>query len=412
VKTGSRYDASERDATLTALIFASVLSGSVLIPSVRPFFATVAPGHEGGMHAFMALNMLGAIVGAPFLAAFADRSGARKQLAVALTLADAALLLAMAWGPRLSILLSVRLVQGAANVGALSLLLGGIRGRRQQRHGRAFGAAAAAMIAAVAAGGPAGTLLLAAGPRAPLFAAAMIQLLVAGVLAVRVELSVAPTPRAGFAALSRMVPAVKGPALWVAIERFAVGTFVVTFSLYAHRELGLGDRHVGALMSCFLVPFALASYPMGRLADRLDRGALLFMGMATYGVCFVLLGLVRPAGLPVILILTGVASAAIYSPSLCLAAALPPEDLRATSMALVNVTGSVGMMAGTVLAGALSAALRSAGWGGQAYTAVFVAAGCVQLACVLFSWSDLARLGNADALTLGSTAAAREEASR
>ena len=155
---------SERTGALTNLLtFGSVLSGTVLIPAGRPFFAAVFPGHESSLHAFMSINMLGAIIGAPGLAWLADRTGARKTLMVSLALLDALLLAVMASGPGLATLLGLRLVQGAANVGALSLLLGGIRPTAGRGHGRAFGAAAAAMIAAVAFGGPVGTLLLRSG---------------------------------------------------------------------------------------------------------------------------------------------------------------------------------------------------------------------------------------------------------
>jgi AAHS family 3-hydroxyphenylpropionic acid transporter len=384
-----------RELTLVALlIFSAVLSGTLLIPAVRPFMAGIAPGSDGAAHAFVSLNLLGGMLGAPLLGWLADRSGARRSLLAALAALDGMLLLLCAARPPLAIVLVARGLQGAANMGALSLLLAGLRGHGSGREGRTMGLAGSAMIAAVAVGAPLGALLLGRGEQAPIIAAGLLALAVAGgSLALSpppapVRASVSPWSLLGRPQLLRL------PVLWIAVERFAVGCLVVTFSLHARDRLGLDGRAAGFLLSWFVVPFALAVYPLGRFGDRLGRAALVAGGFGAYGLGLIVLGRVPAALLPVLLLCLGLASAFIYAPSLCWAGALAPRGLRATAMALLNAAGGLGMLLGTALAGVLGAQLRRRGWGAGAHEVIFALAGLVQLVALAASARALGRMAD------------------
>ncbi len=193
-------------------------------------------------------------------------------------------------------------------------------------------------------------------------------------------------PRGSVRALLKHPLFLRLPTLWIGVERFTVGCFVVTFSLYAHHVLGLSDARVGMLFSCFLIPFALATWPMATLATRLDRGWLLGVGAVVYGIAFLLLGVTSAAALPLVLGLAGTASAAIYGPSLCLVASLAPKSLGATAMGLANAAGTLGMLAGTATAGILSAALAARGVErADIYSTLFWIAGGSELVLVALS---------------------------
>jgi len=382
---------------IAILVHCSVLSSTLLIPAVRPFMAMHSAG-DGAMHAFMSVNMLGAIVGAPLLAWLADRSGRRAGLLVALAVLDGGLLLATTLPLGVGWVLALRGLQGAANVGGLSILMGATRSRDPKEHGRAMGIAAAAVMAAVALGAPLGTLLLSLGPAAPIVAGGLMQLLVAIDLFAR-PLQAPPARRRARSPFTmlRRERLLRLPTLWVAAERFAVGSFVVSFALYGHRVLDLSDAEVGILFSWFLLPFALSTYPMARVAERLPRAALVGGGLGGYGLSFVLLGLASPPLLPAVMFVAGLASAAIYAPSLCYASALAPAEERSTSMAMMNAGGSLGMLLGTALAGILSVSLARAGWElGLVYPAIFALAGGVQLLTLAISARGLIALHRAE----------------
>lgn len=379
-----------------ALVFASVLSGTILIPSIRPLFALLYPENEGAMHAFMAINMLGAILGAPLLASLADRFGHHRAWVASLSLIDGVLLFAAGLGIPLPLLFAVRFLQGAANVAGLSILLGAVQSDSSKNHGREYGLFGAAIIFAVAAGAPLGTLLLRVDPRTTLLAGGVLEFVVcAGTFLV----AMAPHQRAAQASpfrLLREAPLLRLPVLWVSIERFAVGCFVVTFALYAHSALELGDQQIGGLYSWFLLPFAAATYPFGRIADRLPRSTLVASGLFLYALSFFAMGFAGKEALPLVLFLAGIASAAIYAPSLCYAASLAPRETKATAMSLLNAGGSLGMMLGTALAGIISSMLKQRGFGTNAYVVVFCVAGAVQLIALLISARGLSVLSEKD----------------
>ena len=270
-----------------------------------------------------------------------------------------------------------------------------------------MGLAGASVMGAVALGAPTGTLLLSWSPAAPALFGAALQLLVAAHLVHRPVK--APPKRAGSSPfrLLKQIPAVRLPTLWVTAERFAVGCLVVSFALYAHRVLGLSDASVGALFSWFLLPFAVCTYPASRIAEHVPRAALASTGMALYGLAFLLLGVVPEQGLAAVMLLAGLSSAAIYAPSLCYAAALPPPEARSMSRALLNAGGSLGMTIGTALAGILSVSLRRAGWtDGHIFPAIFAIAGGAQLLVLGASVPGLRGLHRSDRRT-SSTEGAR-----
>lgn len=394
----SRLGASTIVASMAFLV---MLGAGVVIPSVRPMFASLG-ATESQMHAFMSVNMIGAAIGAPLLGAWADRRNAHRPLIVALALTDAALLFATTLKVGVGWLLAMRVVQGATNVGVLSLTLGAIsmaHGRRT----RAAGAGGAAIMGAVALGPAVGGALLRLGPLAPLRAAACLAL-ASGVLALvfgaRLSSVGERAPRAvsAGAALNELTsdPRLFVPAALAFAERFTVGCFVVTFALYAHEVRHLSDAQTSLGYSAFLIPFAVATYPLAR-TQRLSRGSMLALGGAMYGASFLSFGLASGPLLGVALVVAGASSAMVYAPSLCLVASAGASGRRATSMAFFHGAGCVGMMLGPAVAGIASAVGRHAGLSAHArYSLVFTIGGLVQLAVVWALRGSILRLRNGD----------------
>lgn len=355
-------------------MFASVLSGTVLIPALRPLCAELFPGKPGAAHGFVAAAALGAVIGGPLLAIVADRRRAGRSLAAWASALDGALLLATLVAPAYGLVVVLRVAQGGASGGALAILMGA--GARGDRPGRG-GMLGAAVIAAVAAGSPVGVALLALEPRAVLLVAGLLQLVVGLDVAVRgLPHETAPAaPRSSLTGLGR-------PSAWVFAERFAVGGFVVTFAIWCHQRLGLSDTAVGALVACFVVAFALSTYPLGKLAERHAPGRIAAHGLYLFGLVFALLPVTPAAWLPVVLVTAGLASGAVYGAALAVAAGAAP-GARAAAMGVVHGAGSLGMLLGTAAGGVVSALVHRQDADASPAPVVFGLVAVVQLVVAL-----------------------------
>ncbi|MDP1828515.1 MAG: MFS transporter [Archangium sp.] len=374
------------------LVLGAMLPGTIVIPVVRSFVTAGWPGAEWLMHAFIAVNLLGAVVGGPLLAVRAERMGKRRLVAGVSAMLDGALLLGVTLSPPVWLLLGLRFLQGAVYIAAVSILMGTIR--RQSKSPAAMGVVGCAVVLSILIGIPLGAVLAKTSPGLPLLVGGVI-----GVLTGLVALVVLPAStdaeqsQVTFRSLVFDAPLLRGPTIVVGLERFAVGAFIVPLQLYGHHVLGVPDSQVNGWFSAFLMIFALGTWPMARLGDRVDRWKLIALGALLYSASYIALPFAPVRLIVVVLSVAGLASAAIYGPSLGLAAQAVPDTARASAMAVLNAAGTLGMFLGSLLAGAVSSAMLSAGLErGAAYTAVFIAAGVVQLLSVAVALSAGRRL--------------------
>lgn len=372
-------------AVLVAAIFAQMLPATLLAPAIRPLFALRYPGHEGAMHAFMAVNMAGATVAAPWVGRYLDQRRSARPLLVVLCTVDAVLLLGLSQGMPVGLLLALRALEGAMHVGAATLLIASASTvARAQGNGRVMGMAGSALMLAIACGSALGGVLVERNVALPFQVGALLCATVA-VLASAGGLELprdgAPASReVGWKALLRQEPGLIAPVVAALVTRFTVGALVVTFALFAHRSHALSDAEIGGLYALLTLPFALATYPMARLADRFPPAVVMALGFVVYGACLHGLGRVPTGGLPWAMLGAGLASAAIFAPILVYAAALGGRH-RATVMSMVNAAGCFGMLLGPAAAGLLSHYVGQARDPVAGYRAVFAMAG---LACAVW----------------------------
>ncbi len=328
-----------------------MLSSTLLIPALRPFFVATHPGHEEGMFLFMSVNMLGAIVGAPLLTMIADAMGKRALVLIVAAVVDGAFLFLCSLSLDLSLVLVLRTVQGAANVAAVSLLMG-------LTTPRGVPVAGGATIAAIAVGAPLGAVLLRFGPEVPLQVGAMLPLVVAAAIGALMPTGAALVRRRRLrpSDVWPMVPA----GIFVFAERLAIGLFIVPFSLLAHDVFGYGDAVVGRLYAAFLVPFAFATALWPRLGLTPVRSVV--AGTAAYAASLALSPRIDGLGpLVAVLVVGGVGAASIYAPALRSVAGLVQKSRVASAMGLVNALGALGMFLGSAGAGLITAAAAAAG---------------------------------------------------
>lgn len=366
---------------LPALVFFQMLPATLLAPAVRPLFARYHANAEGAMHAFMSLNMVGAIVGAALLARVAHRKPV--QALTLLTALDALLLVAIGSPISTPLVLVARTVEGAAHVGAATILIATAARARQLGDARAIPVAGAALMLAVGLGSALGGLLVGVDVRAPyLVGAAIIAAVgVSGVtFARRVESAPAPPSTTSFRAVAAAFHDLAVPVTAAFVSRFAIGCLIVTFALFAHRVHHLSDRAVGALFTLLTLPFALAMYPAGRIAEHMTRSGLLAGGVVVFAACLAVLGFVPAWALPFLMFASGIACAAIFAPTLCYAATLGSVPTRTTAMALVNAGSCAGMLLGPAIAGIVVAFARTQAEPARGYQAVFLLAAFTLLA--------------------------------
>jgi MFS family permease len=333
------------------------------------------------MHAFMALNMLGGLVAAPLLGRALDRWAHPRRLLAVAAMLDAILLVALAAPLPTQLVLGLRILEGGAHIGAATMLMAEASALARTRgDGRTMGLAGGALMLAIALGSGLGGLLLGLDPRAPFWIAGAVSLAVAAVALSSRAASLAP-PRAeprdarSPFALLREQKSLLLPVTAAFVGRFTVGCLVVTFSLFAHRVHGLGDRAVGGMYTLLTFPFALAMYPIGRIAERISRASVLGLGAAVYGLTLAALGVLPTAALPVAMLLMGLSSAMIFAPTLCYASSFAGPGRRAGAMSLVNAASCLGMLLGPAAAGILSAIFAAHGDRVTGYRAVFLLAG-------------------------------------
>ena len=342
---------------LASLVFVQMLCATMIAPSIRPLFALHHGGREGPMHAFMGVNMLGAIAGALWVGRLLARGRPAHRLLSVLAGLDALLLVGVALPLPTGVVLALRAVEGLAHVGAATALvvtMAGDRATTDRR--RAMGLAGAAIMFAVATGSALGGALLWLHPTAPFFAgaalAASIALAAPHVSELRVAAPRPAAPRRGFP--RRLTSSIAAAF----VSRFTIGCLVVTFALFAHRAHGLSDAAVGGLYALLTYPFALLTYPAARLTARVGRAPMLLGGGLVYGGALGALALAPTWALPICMLVAGAGSAALFAAILCHAAS-GTADERANGMAWVNAAGALGMLLGPAFAGILSAVLRA-----------------------------------------------------
>lgn len=366
---------------LIAAVFLQMLPATLLAPAIRPLFAQVHQGAEGPMHAFMSLNMLGGILITPLIARLASTAGASSaRWLMVLAGLDAILLVVVSLPLATPLVLVLRTVEGAAHLGAASLLLARAAAYKPLvGAGRAMGMAGGAVMLAIAFGSGLGGLLVGESARLPFLVGAGLSLVVAA-SAPFLYASTLPKEPAHETAPRPVTwrdPNVFGPLSAAFIERFTVGLIIVTFALFATKTHGLTDRSVGLLYSMLMLPFALLMYPASRMGDSVPRAALLGLATLLYGGAISSLAMAPKAWLPVSMVVAGVASSFMYGTVLCYAATLVPAESRGRMMALVNTAGALGMFLGPMCGGLMVALGRGGGDPMSAYRNVFYLAGLV-----------------------------------
>jgi MFS family permease len=364
---------------------------TLLVPGLRELIQVQHGGSVAAAHAFMTVNMMSGIVAVPLVMRWQRRVGSLRVWVAVLLALDALVFLAMRAAPTLSTLFALRALDGALHLPAITLLMVAANRLAGPRRGGSLGLLGSSLMIGVAIGSPLGGRLV---DRSPMLvyvvgAAAFLlaSLIALGIRLPRAEQTRTPSRRYSW---NTSITLAWVPLAYAFMDRFVIGVFVSTFTLF------LGDVHHatgaqrGMMMALFLVPFALLCWPAGRLADRVGWYRPLVISNVLFGVVFAAYARVSLAALPWLMVLSGVLSALMFAPNLLLTAEVARRAGEGIFGAF-QIAGSVGFLIGPALGGILVSVLRD-GAGAVDYDGIFLLVGALEGVLALASALALARL--------------------
>lgn len=375
-----------RALALAAVTFLLMLPETLPVPVLRGLVVERFGVGDRAATWFMSANMLGALLTAPLLGLWVERRGRRRTLAVVLLLLDAVLMQGLAHPHDYPSFLLLRVLEGGAHVGALVLVMGLVADAAGERRGRALGGQGAGLTLGVATGAAIGGVLGRTDPLRNLHTASAVLVLAAVLAAWLLPADRTPTHRPSLREQLHAVRSTKGltvPLLVAFVERFTVGFFTTGFPLLLASVHHASRPLVGMLLAAFLYPFALLSYPFGKLAERHSRQRLCAYGGLVYGTATALVGCVGLEALWVLMPLCGIGSAVLFVPSLLWLLDRAPGLGRTTAMALFHTAGSCGFLLGPLACGQLLELGGTREGATFGYALAFLVAGLSQVAVAL-----------------------------
>jgi MFS family permease len=377
---------------LAGVVFAVLLAQVLLYPGIDTLVDAL--GADTALDAsmwFLTAEFAAFVVFAAVWGAASDAAGRRVPFMVAGAVGGAIGYALLAGLHRVVTLpftavLGLRVLQGAATIGAFSLAMTMLMDL-DGGHGRNMGAAGIAIGLGTATGAPLGGQLYEIGPFVPVLAASGL-LMVAGVLAAFATDRATGNDRNTLGAIVtglRETPTLVIPYAFGLIDRLTAGFFALVGTLYFREVVGLSPGETGLMLALFFAPFALFQYPFGVLSDRIGRTIPVVLGSLCYGVAVIAVGLaptVRLTG--VAMVVVGVVGALVAPATMALVTDLAPTTDRGIAMAGFNIFGSLGFLAGILVGGTIADEIS--------YVAAFLVVGGMEIGIALLALPAFLRL--------------------
>lgn len=376
---------------IAAATFLTLVPITLLVPGLTELVVDAHGGTRFQAHLFVSLNQLAGIVAVPFAIRIHRHGEHTRAFLVTLLLLDAVAFLGMRGADSLGALFAWRAVDGIAHLPAVTLLMIAANRAGGRRKGASLGIAASALMVGVGVGAPLGGVLV---DRDPLLVytvgAALLAVAAVAAAFVRMPADAEPIPSAH----KRYHWDRRNAAAWMPLaygftDRFLIGVFVSTFTLFLTEVHGVSAATRGMLMSLFLLPFALLCWPAGKLTDRVGWFAPIVTANVLFGLVYASYGVVPFAWLPVVMVLSGVLSALMFAPSLVLVSEFARHGAGEGLFGTFQVAGSFGFLVGPLVGGLLVETLRTPG-GDPRWSAIFAVVGAVLVMLGIFSWRVLA----------------------
>lgn len=377
-------------AAIALTMFFTLVPVTLLVPGLHELVVEAQGGSTSDAHAFMTVNMLAGMFTVPLAMRWVRRTAdLRRWIAGALVI-DAIAFAGMGMAPSLPVLYAFRVLDGAVHLPAVTLLMLASNRSSGVRRGGSLGALASALMIGVAIGSPLGGWLVDRGASLVYVVGGALLLLAAllamAIPAVPVPATVEPPRRRYVFDRGRLRAWI--PLAYAFMDRFSIGVFVSTFTLFLTQVHGLSASERGVLIALFMLPFAVLCYPAGRLADRIGWFGPMMVGNVLFGAVFASYGFVPTAFLPLAMLASGVLSALMFTPNMLLIADLAERGHGEGLFGAFQVAGSLGFLVGPVVGGALLVLTR----GGEdigGYQMIFAMVGALEGVLALVAWRAL-----------------------
>jgi MFS family permease len=372
---------------------------TLLVPGLHELVQVTHGGSASAAHAFMTVNMISGIVAVPVVLGLQRRFGSVRIWVAALLALDGMVFLGMRSAPSLDVLFVLRAMDGALHLPAITLLMVAANRMAGPRRGGSLGLLGSSLMIGVAIGSPLGGRLVDQSPLLVYLVGAAVFMLAAlislGISLPRDEQVAAPRRRYEW---NTQIQLAWVPLTYAFMDRFVIGVFVSTFTLFLGEVHGASGAQRGMLMALFLVPFALLCWPAGKLADRIGWYRPLVISNVLFGAVFALYGRVPFGMLPTLMVLSGVLSALMFAPNLLLTSEVARRAGDGVFGAF-QIAGSVGFLVGPALGGVLVSVLRTER-GAVDYDRIFLLVGALECVLALVSALALGRLLRRKALVV------------
>ncbi len=354
--------------------FLTLVPITLLVPGLTELVVDMHGGTRFQAHLFVSLNQLTGIIAVPIAMALHRRWPHTRWWVVGLLLVDAVAFRGMRAAESMSALFAWRALDGMAHLPAVTFLMIAANRAGGERRGASLGVVASALMVGVGVGAPLGGVLIDRDPILVYTVGAAL-LVAAAIAAIGVPALSAPNrdPNARYrwdrTKLVNWMPLAYGFA-----DRFLIGIFVSTFTLFLTEVHGVGAATRGMLMSLFLLPFAVLCWPAGKLADRIGWFAPLIVANVGFGLVYASYGFLSFETLPIAMIASGVLSALMFAPSLVLVSDFAKRGAGEGLFGIFQIAGSVGFLTGPIAGGVLVEVLRDSS-GEPEWALIFAAVG-------------------------------------
>lgn len=171
----------------------------------------------------------------------------------------------------------------------------------------------------------------------------------------RHEVAVEPARVEGMGATLLQLPRAWLPILISTTDKFTVAALAVALPLMLKDRLHLDPlTWTAGLMAVYWLAFLLAAWPAGKLAAVWGLAPTSLWALVAYGVALAAMANVGLAGAFVLMGVLGLVTALQFVPNMALLSERAQPHQRTTFMAASNLLGSLGMIAGFAVVGALS----------------------------------------------------------